>query len=81
MRCCVMRVVKDTGGTLQLVQLAQGYLLLMLCSTVQHLHLIDQWKLLKRCFKGMKGPLGSSIGTFGQILNGVWSDFANNSNF
>lgn len=39
----------------------------------------DQWKFLKNDmrFKGLKGPLGSNIGTFGQILNGIWSDFSN----
>lgn len=43
----------------------------------------NQWKALKNDmrFKGLKGPLGSNIGTLGQLLNGVWSDFANNSNF
>lgn len=43
----------------------------------------NQWKALKNDmrFKGLKGPLGGTVGTLGQLLNGVWSDFANNSNF
>lgn len=39
----------------------------------------NQWKTLKNQmrFQGLKGKLGTTVGTFGQILNGIWSDFAN----